>query len=261
MQDQINYNIEDTGKLMTQSARGGRNKRKKLIISAVAAVLIVALAGGFFVIRNKRYEAQVAVANDASVEGYGEESVNSADAYDPVINEYKQMLAEVDTGKEFDAFDNENSNGFTYVFNEMIPHELNGFREPSYAIKDINGDGVDEMIVGVDSDGDSFVGSILTLNEKGEPQVVANCESFMYRGELNLYKDGTIQDGGSSGADDSRFTFYTLNGTGLDVVDEYIMADGVCSHNGKSMSTDKWLKETEKARKGKRMSLKWKSFR
>ena len=63
-----NYNIEDTAKLMTKASGGG--KKKTILIAAVtAAVLIVALVAGYFVISDKKYEDQVAIAEKCFIEG------------------------------------------------------------------------------------------------------------------------------------------------------------------------------------------------
>ena len=198
--------------------------------------------------------------NAAKTDNDGNENGDSsAAAYQPVIDEYKQMLADVEAGAEYDALDDD-ANDFTYVWSEMIPHELNSYRQPLYAIQDINGDGVDEMIVGAEADGNSYVGSILTLDEDGAPTVLISCESFMYRGELHVYEDGLVMTGGSSGYNTARFIFYALEGTELKTVDSYVMEEGVGDHNGEPMSEDEWYKATDKARSKKAMKFKWNNF-
>ena len=64
----INYNIEDTGKLMTSSRRGNRSRRA--ILLAIAGVLIIAIAlVGFKLIQDKRYNDRIELAEKAFATG------------------------------------------------------------------------------------------------------------------------------------------------------------------------------------------------
>lgn len=62
------YNMEDTGRLMTMSSRGSRIRKIALIAAAVLLVAAIA-AAGFILIGDKRYDDQLAIADKAFAEG------------------------------------------------------------------------------------------------------------------------------------------------------------------------------------------------
>ena len=185
---------------------------------------------------------------------------SSEEAYQPVIDEYREMLAAVDEGTEYEIYADDQTNGFTYVFSEMVPDELNEYRQPLYAFADINDDGVDEMIVGAEYDGESYFGSILALDESGEPQEVIDCVSFMYRADLDIYDDGTIMYGGSSGAETSAFTFYELEGTELIETDAFRADGGYFTLNEEEMNEDDFYYELDNAMARDSLAVEWRSF-
>ena len=62
------YNLEDTGRLMTMSSRGSRTR--KIVLTVVSVLLVAAIAAaGFILIGNKRYDDQLAIADKAFAEG------------------------------------------------------------------------------------------------------------------------------------------------------------------------------------------------
>ncbi|MBE6019006.1 MAG: hypothetical protein E7230_01510 [Clostridiales bacterium] len=71
--DQVNYNIEDTGMLMTRSARSSRTRRILIIVAAIIAILLIALLG-FKLLGDKRYNDQIKLAEKNLIEGNYEEA-------------------------------------------------------------------------------------------------------------------------------------------------------------------------------------------
>lgn len=67
------YNIEDTGALMTRAKGGGRTKRIIIIAAALIAVLAIALVG-WKLLGDKRYNDQVEIAEKEFVEGNYEQA-------------------------------------------------------------------------------------------------------------------------------------------------------------------------------------------
>lgn len=73
-QNNIEYNLEDTGKLMTQSKPEG-NKKKIIIIAAVSLIAVILIGVlGIKALGEKRYNEQVAIAEKAYFEGNYEQA-------------------------------------------------------------------------------------------------------------------------------------------------------------------------------------------
>ena len=68
------YNIEDTGKLMTEARSGLRGKRLIFIIAAVVAVAVIAAYVGMQTIQDRKYDAQIVVADKYFAEGNYEQA-------------------------------------------------------------------------------------------------------------------------------------------------------------------------------------------
>ena len=65
----IDYNIEDTARLMTEAGSGMKRKRLILIIAAVVAVAVIAAVVGVRTISDRKYNDQIAIAEKALREG------------------------------------------------------------------------------------------------------------------------------------------------------------------------------------------------
>lgn len=78
-----------------------------------------------------------------------------------------------------------------------------------YEFRDINNDGVQEMIAGIYIDGNQWIDEIYTL--KGKEPVKIFESGIRYRADI--YEDGTIKESGSSGGLYSNY-FYELDENG-----------------------------------------------
>ena len=160
----------------------------------------------------------------SSVKRIGKESVledntsaeSSHEEYQEVINEYRSAY------DNFELYQEDSS-----AFMENYPLvNVNALIEPYLssidltffsAIKDINGDNVDELIVGVDAEHPNSIytfygGQIIPLiNDIGE------------RSYINIYDDGTIYRHDSGGASFSIDTIYEINesGDGLSTIKQF----------------------------------------
>lgn len=81
----------------------------------------------------------------------------------------------------------------------------------------------------------------------------------MYRGVLNIYDDGTIGDGGSSGADSHEWYYWTIDSEcyELNLVEYYEGIDGVYYHDDEEMSEDRFFNEAQERLDAAKMELEW----
>ena len=64
----VNYNTEDTGRLMT-GAGGAEGKRRLMILLISAAVIaLIATIAGVFMLKDNRYDKQIVIAEKAMME-------------------------------------------------------------------------------------------------------------------------------------------------------------------------------------------------
>ena len=148
--------------------------------------------------------------------GYEDAQIEAHEEYQEVINEYRSAY------DNFELYQEDSS-----AFMENYPLvNVNALIEPYLssidltffsAIKDINGDNVDELIVGVDAEHPNSIytfygGQIIPLiNDIGE------------RSYINIYDDGTIYRHDSGGASFSIDTIYEINesGDGLSTIKQF----------------------------------------
>lgn len=183
------------------------------------------------------------------------------DLYKPVISEYKKVIKSIESGSGF----NSNYKGYKYVSQQVVLALYNDDIDPEYSIKDINGDGIKEFVVGGRNYGSRYLGSILTLTKSDKPKKLIDCSSYMYRATLNAYTNGVIEHEGSGGAGYHDWRFYKINGKKAKLVgtDRYIFDDSAqkqYTHNGKGMSKDAFNSQVKKKESKKKMTFKWKKF-
>lgn len=120
--------------------------------------------------------------------------------YEIVFNQYRS------------AQENNYTNCGEYV-SETIPFliQWGSYFDIYYSQFDLNGDGVDELLIGgkdTVSDSDSTIKfDLFTLNNNKPVRLLGG---FGHRSHLYLYTDGTIGTSGSGGASSSHTYFYTL---------------------------------------------------
>lgn len=92
-----------------------------------------------------------------------------------------------------------------------------------YAKKDINNDGIKELILGDNGDGTSgsIIYDIYSINEKGE---LCHVLDGWERNRYYLCEDGTIANEGSNGADESTYVYYKYDSTSLSIEGNIIEA-------------------------------------
>ena len=153
------------------------------------------------------------VSSEETKNGTAAESGSSQYAkYDAMIEDVKAGLK---TGFDFDQTE---GLGISDIF-AMIGDNYDVL---GYTQRDLNGDGTDELIFGqLDPEHtpgnawDGVIFNIFTLKD-GEMYTVANGWD---RNRFYLCTDGTIANEGSGGAFNSSWTYYTLSGTELQVIE------------------------------------------
>lgn len=103
------------------------------------------------------------------------------------------------------------------------------FGTPGYLIKDINGDGIDELILGQNVTGselystwDSIIYNIYSMSDGAPVQVLNGWE----RNRYYLCENGIIANEGISGAGNSNYSYFTFKESKLYLV-ESVIYDGM----------------------------------
>lgn len=132
---------------------------------------------------------------------------------------YHKLIAEArDVLENFDG-DYTEEEPFSSVFYQHWDYETLG-----YLIKDIDGNGVDELIFGANTDGwdnggwDGIIYDIFTTVNGDVFHVVDGWE----RNRYYLCENGCIANEGSSSAFESRYSYYTYSGTELTMVESVL---------------------------------------
>ena len=193
------------------------------------------------------------------------DSADPTSAYEPVISEYEKMMGRIDAGKEVDPYDL-SKYGYKYIYSEIAQYAVGYFGttyRPQYAIQDINGDGVQELIISLDTDGGFTIGSIFTLNKSGNPVDLIDCSSILNRGGLFLYEDGSIEFNFEYAGGFPTTEFYVLksNSKELTTTDTFeALANGSYRYNGRTVSEDEYQDLLWEKRNRSVMILHWNKF-
>ncbi len=118
--------------------------------------------------------------------------------------------------------DLENSIFFFYYRKPKPYSETEDYTSYGYALKDLNGDGVEELVLLTD---DGNLLALFTLCQ-GKPVLLRSSYYPRYRGYLN--QDGLVMEKGSSGADMIDFSFYRIDASTGQLV--FIEAIGLEGH-------------------------------
>lgn len=156
-------------------------------------------------------EAEIAATENANTDGKADEA----------YADYDKMLGDMKLGLE-NGLDEPILNGFALADSYMTVGESD---IPGYLIKDINGDGVDELIFGMnikdatedDADWDGIVYDMFTMVDGKMTQVVDGWA----RNRYYLCTNGAIANVGSDGAAYTCYTFYDFDGKDLKVRESY----------------------------------------
>lgn len=135
-------------------------------------------------------------------------------AYQPVLNNYAQVL-----GVDSNTF-NQNPDAY-YNGDHMAVYNYHarGNLEFKYAYYDINQDGTDELLIGVDDPGDGmnpgYHGIVDVYGFDGGQAVQLLDENVLgsWRANLSLHTDGSMHFTSTMGASDHSDVWYTLLGT------------------------------------------------
>ena len=164
---------------------------KKQILSLILALCIVCIACA----------PAMASSEDSSASDVAEETVNPETVFQPVIDEFSEVIT---LGS--DAL--EQLDSFTYVSDLGVGGYIPG-SGTVYAFYDINDDGVPEMIVGMGADcGKRNILEVLYY-EEGKIGELFN-HAFFYRSGLHIGADGTVMQEGSVSAFCETMTIYSV---------------------------------------------------
>ena len=163
----------------------------KQIMSLILALCIICIACA----------PAMASSEDSSAGDAAEETVNPETVFQPVIDEFSEVITlGSDALEQLDAF--------TYVSDLGVGGYVPG-NGTVYAFHDINDDGVPEMIVGMGADcGKRNILEVLYY-EEGKIGELFN-HAFFYRSGLHIGADGTVMQEGSVSAFCETMTIYSV---------------------------------------------------
>ena len=147
----------------------------------------------------------------------------SAEAYEEVLEEYRQMVQQnfYQDLRDTDAY--ESSFG-SHIGVEIRTH----VQDVYYALADLDGNGVEELVIGggenasANADGSPWVYDLYSYDGQQVVSVFPELE-FGYRTNLTLHRNGILQVSYSSSAAESGVDVYRLNGAEAQLVDAFSM--------------------------------------
>lgn len=168
--------------------------------------------------------------------------ISAKQAYEPIINEYKEAC-------KADGYDKEELQRLYPNVNEgmMFFYHMDGNTSSFYyCLKDINSDGVEELFIGF---GDGIISLVDLYLFDGKKAVKAiDNDTLGNRSRLILYTDGTLYENGSGGASSGAAAIYRVNnrGTALETVYaydyEYTETGGWYYNENETISADDFYK-------------------
>ena len=200
-----------------------RSVESEQVITNKDGILLGFTAGGGSGVYEIGYHVEVdrTVSDNSTVSSTSEEPVSDVDAYSVVFDQYRSAI-----GSDFQSCG-------AYV-SEMMETLTNwgGRFDVYYSMVDINGDGIDELLIGGDETGSEGIAvtafDFFTL--KGtEPVRILGDTSFGYRAYLSLLADGTFAVEGSGGASTSTTYLYELpqHGSKAELIEGFGTMEGV----------------------------------
>ena len=150
-----------------------------------------------------------------------EPEVSEAGLYDEVLAQYRNAIANDFYEDQMDDYDAWEALVGEYVAYEYVCNHM----EPiCYTLYDVNGDGIDELLLAVLYEDFPFYYDIFTHN--GMQPVRLFDMNFGYRVNLNVFTDGTLEVTGSNGAAESFNDFYCIGSQGSPVITESFSQTG-----------------------------------
>lgn len=178
------------------------NYKKLASWTTVVAVVVCVVAAVFFLTNPKELDEPI----ETALEG------TDYSGYEELIAEAKDVLENFDGNYPEEEL-------FSSVFYKHGDYETLG-----YLIKDIDGNGIDELIFGANTDGwddgswDGIIYDIYTIVNGEVVHVLSGWE----RNRYYLCENGCIANEGSSSAFESNYNYYTYNGTELTLVESVL---------------------------------------
>jgi len=177
--------------------------------------------------------------------------------YQAIIAQYAQAAA--------DGYykDLAGTDGYDAAFGDMIASEYKTDpRQASYALVDIDGNGVDELVIAALDDGVACIYDIFTSNETGAVRPFDM--DFGYRTNLKIFADGALEVIWSDSAFESGCDFYRIaaDGVSAEVTDSFVATysqenTGTFTHNGETQDEDAWNTLIAGLESGGEMSFEW----
>ncbi len=145
--------------------------------------------------------------------------------YEEVLDQYKVLLGEPE------KIDISNKEEFPDIYiNTMYVYSMDNFGvKVYYTYYDINGDGVDELLISFDGNGTDGIYNYNNVN------LLMPLETGTYRSHIRIFEDGTVLLASSGGAASGAYTYYKFDEGQIKLQTEYsydYMSENKAYENG-----------------------------
>lgn len=221
---------------VAQNKRRSRRRMPMILLVALALALATSVAYAAYRVYTDVWVPYQAEQQQATQNGQkNAQNEKAHDAYNGIIEEYAQALTDAKNGTlekypmegVFEKYPDVNSE----------PLASSGSEDYVYALKDLNNDGVDELLIGKDfSKYGAYRGSVAIYDMwTYQDDKVIKIAQGITRGDYYLRENNVIMSRGNGGAQVNAYTMMTLNqGKLYDVND--------LDENDVSKSVDNWTK-------------------
>lgn len=191
--------------------------KKRILAMLLSALLVANVCACNQATENEIDNSEDLAGNEVVDDTNASATKNAYESYDSIISEYRKTVElrfaeQAAADKYFSQLDNEKRELSEKIYSSVLSiypsgtdgKNENGPKNYGYTIKDLNGDGVDELILRRDN---HQIIAIFTMVDK-KPVLL---KRFWNRKECWIDPDGYLHISGSSGADQSMFQIYRIS--------------------------------------------------
>lgn len=199
--------------------------KRKLISSALILALVMTVAG----CGNAKNKSNSEQNNSQIAQETTQAAAETAKAEEKTTGETKSSVDYSPYDELIKKAANILKNGYSSQdkvdISPVLFYKQSGYETLGYTKKDLDNDGIDELIFGgtVNEDGTTIIYDIFTIQDGTDVHAVAGWERNTYY----LCTDGTIANEGSSGAAYSNWTYFKYSNAKLDMKETVYTDDKV----------------------------------